>query len=63
VNPARFLVLVAVLAGVFAIGVAVGQALHDNPKPGQAHTSVRTLKPLPLAPARETITVTAATGP
>jgi hypothetical protein len=43
---------------VFAVGVAVGEALHDNPKPGGTQTLVRTLKPLPLAPAaRETVTV------
>jgi hypothetical protein len=43
----------------FAVGVAVGEALHDNPKPGGTQTLVRTLKPLPLAPAaRETVTVT-----
>jgi hypothetical protein len=43
----------------FAVGVAVGEALHDNPQPGGTQTLVRTLKPLPLAPAaRETVTVT-----
>jgi hypothetical protein len=52
------LIAVAVLV-VFAIGIAVGQALNDNPKPGGTQTLVRTLKPLPLAPAaRETVTVT-----
>ena len=54
--------LVAALVGavvVFAVGVAVGESLHDNPKPGGTQTLVRTLKPLPLAPAaRETVTVT-----
>ena len=56
----RRLVAVAVVAVViFAIGVAVGESLHDNPKPGGTQTLVRTLKPLPLAPAaRETVTVT-----
>ena len=44
---------------VFAVGVGVGEALHDNPKPGGTQTLVRTLEPLPLAPAaRETVTVT-----
>ena len=44
---------------VFVIGVAVGESLHDAPKPGGTQTLVRTLKPLPLAPAaRETVTVT-----
>ena len=35
---------------VFAFGVALGEALHDNPKPGGTQTLVRTLKPLPLTP-------------
>lgn len=44
---------------VFAVGVALGEALHDNPAPGGTATITRLLKPLPLAPAaRETVTVT-----
>ena len=44
---------------VFAVGIALGEALHDAPSPGGTQTLVRTLQPLPLAPAaRETITVT-----
>ena len=44
---------------LFVVGVAVGESLHDNPKPGGTQTIVQTLKPLPLAPAaRETVTVT-----
>jgi hypothetical protein len=44
---------------VFAIGIAVGESLHDNPRPGGTQTLVRTLTPLPLAPAaRDTVTVT-----
>jgi hypothetical protein len=39
-----------IAAAIFAVGVAVGQALHDNPKPGGDRTFVRTLKPLPAAP-------------
>ena len=54
--------LLAVAVGavvIFVVGVAVGEAVHDNPKPGGTQTLVRTLKPLPLAPAaRETVTVT-----
>jgi hypothetical protein len=43
----------------FAIGVALGEALHDNPAPGGAQTLVRTLEPLQLPPAaRTTVTVT-----
>ncbi len=46
--------LLAAAAGavvVFWIGVAVGESLHDNPKPGGTQTLGRTLKPLELAPA------------
>jgi hypothetical protein len=46
----------------FVVGIAVGEALHDNPKPGGTQTLVRTLQPLPLAPAaRSTVTVTVTT--
>jgi hypothetical protein len=41
---------------VFAIGIALGEALHDNPKPGGTQTLVRTLRPLPLAPIAATST-------
>jgi hypothetical protein len=54
----RILVAAAVLV-VFALGVGLGQALNDNPDPGGRQTLIRTLSPLPLAPAaRETVTVT-----
>lgn len=44
---------------VFAVGIALGEALHDNPSPGGTQTLVRTLTPLQLAPAaRTTVTVT-----
>ena len=47
------------LAVAFGVGLALGEALHDNPRPGGTQTLVRTLKPLPLAPAaRETVTIT-----
>jgi hypothetical protein len=49
---------VIVIVAVFALGLALGQALHDNPSGGETQTLVRTLKPLPLPPARETVTVT-----
>jgi hypothetical protein len=58
----RLLVVAAALilvALAFALGLAVGQALEDNPRPGGSVTKVRTLKPLPLPPARLTVTVTA----
>jgi hypothetical protein len=45
-----------------ALGIALGEALQDDPAPGGTQTLVRTLQPLPLAPAaRATVTVTAST--
>src|SRR5205823_5383678 len=43
----RWALRLLVLGAVFAGGVALGEALHDNPKPGPAQTLVRTLRPLP----------------
>ena len=55
----KIALLVAALVIVFVVGVAVGEALHDNPTPGGTQTLVRTLRPLPLAPAAQgTVTVT-----
>jgi hypothetical protein len=55
----RRLLLAAVVLVVFALGVGLGQALNDNPQAGGRQTLIRTLEPLPLAPAaRETVTVT-----
>ena len=54
----RPLLAAALGALLFAAGIAVGQALHDNPVPGGTQTRVRTLRPLPLPPARRTVTVT-----
>jgi hypothetical protein len=53
----RGLVLLVGAAVVFGVGIALGQALHDNPRPDGARTLVRTLKPLPLSPAPVTVTV------
>jgi hypothetical protein len=48
-----------VVVVVFVVGIALGEALHDNPAPGGTQRLERTLRPLPLAPAaRETVTVT-----
>ncbi|MBA2357392.1 MAG: hypothetical protein H0V84_03070 [Actinobacteria bacterium] len=55
--PWRGLAVAAFVLFAFALGLALGQALGDNPEPGQ-RTDVRTLKPLPLPPERETVTVT-----
>ena len=54
----RLAVAVLVVAAVFAAGLAVGEALHDNPHPGGTQTIIRTLNPLGVAPAEETVTVT-----
>jgi hypothetical protein len=54
----RFWLGLLALAVVFAAGIAVGEALHDNPSPGRTQTSIRTLKPLDIPPAERTVTVT-----
>lgn len=55
----RIALLVVGAVLLFAVGIAVGEALHDNPQPGGTQSLVRTLRPLPVAPAaRETVTVT-----
>jgi len=55
----RPLVLAAGLLLAFTVGIALGQALQDNPQPGGTQTGVRTLHPLQLPPAaRSTVTVT-----
>jgi hypothetical protein len=55
----RRLLLAAAVLAIFAVGIALGQALNDNPEPGGTQTLIRTLEPLPLAPAaRATVTVT-----
>jgi hypothetical protein len=55
--PLRRLAAVAGVVVVFGFGIALGEALHDNPKPDGSRTIVRTLRPLPLAPAPVTVTV------
>jgi hypothetical protein len=39
----RWAVRVVVVLLVFLLGIALGQALHDNPKPGNTVTLERTL--------------------
>lgn len=39
-------VLALALLIAFGIGVALGQALHDNPRPGGLQTRLRTVPPL-----------------
>jgi hypothetical protein len=41
---------------VFAVGIALGEALHDNPRHGRTVTQDRTFT---LRPASATVTVTA----
>ncbi|HEX7582310.1 MAG TPA: hypothetical protein VF321_04425 [Gaiellaceae bacterium] len=43
--PLYWLAGLIVAAVLFGAGVAVGEALHDNPTPGITQTSVRTLHP------------------
>jgi len=38
-------VLAVALVVAFAVGVALGQALHDNPRPGGVQTTLRTFPP------------------
>ncbi len=55
----RAAVAIVCAAVIFVVGIAVGEALHDDSRPAGTQTLVRTLRPLPLAPAaRETVTVT-----
>ena len=41
----RWLLALLLAAVVFALGVALGEALHDNPKPGITVTTVSTVHP------------------
>lgn len=41
----RWLLILVIAAVVFAAGVALGEALHDNPKPGITVTTVTTIRP------------------
>jgi hypothetical protein len=52
---------VAALLVMFAIGIAIGQALDDASPPTGTDTSVRTLEPGTLS--AETVTVTVTTAP
>jgi hypothetical protein len=54
----RIALLVLAGALLFAVGIAVGEALHDNPRPGGTQTRIRTLRPLQVPPANVTVTVT-----
>jgi hypothetical protein len=61
-SPARLalglLLRLVLLAAVFAVGLALGESLHDNPKPGESRTQTRQLRPVSLPPVTRTVTVT-----
>jgi hypothetical protein len=44
-NPARWLVAALAAAAIFALGIALGEALHDNPKPSLTVTTTKTIIP------------------
>jgi hypothetical protein len=46
---------------IFAVGIALGQALDDSSPPAGTRTSIRTLAPVTLT--GETVTVTVTTAP
>ena len=56
-SPARRAILWSlVFVLVFAVGIALGEALQDNPRPGKTTTQSRTFT---LQPESQTVTVTA----
>ncbi len=57
----RILRIVLTLVGavlLFVIGLSLGRAVEDAPKPGGEQTVVRTLTPGTLPPVTRTVTVT-----
>ena len=58
----RTIILVVGAVAIFAVGVGLGQALDDNEQ-GGTQTLVRTLDPLPLAPAAQTTVTITTTEP
>ena len=59
----RVLILVVGAVVIFAAGVGLGQALDDNVQTSETQTLVRTLDPLPLAPAAQTTVTVTTSGP
>ena len=52
-------ILALVLLGVvFLVGLAIGRAVEQAPRPGGTQTGVRTLDPLTVEPEERTVTVT-----
>jgi hypothetical protein len=54
-------VRIAGLLVLFAVGVALGQALDDSSPPSGTQTSVGTMAP--VVPSADTVTVTVTTAP
>ena len=52
---------ILIVAVVFFVGLVVGRALEDAPKPGGEQTIVRTLVPNTVGPAEDVVTVTVTT--
>jgi hypothetical protein len=44
-TPPRWLIAVVAAALLFAVGIALGEALKDNPKPGLTVTTTKTIVP------------------
>jgi hypothetical protein len=55
-STSRRVLWAVLLVLVFAVGIALGQALEDNPQPGSTITQDQTLT---LPPESATVTVTA----
>jgi hypothetical protein len=55
----RWVAILLAIAVAFLGGIGLGEALHDNPKPGGTQTLIRTLHAQPLVPiVQSTVTVT-----
>jgi hypothetical protein len=46
------ILLAAAIVVAFGLGIALGEALHDNPRSGGAQTSLRTIPPLTASGSR-----------
>jgi hypothetical protein len=62
VRPGRVALLVLALAVAFLLGVGLGKTIDEADVDEGTRTSVRTLTPQQLPPARETVTVTTGAG-
>lgn len=54
----RWLLRLVAVGLAFFVGLAVGRAVEETPRPGGTQRLVRTLEPGTVAPAVETVTVT-----